>query len=43
MEQNVFAFSLITEGPTEKVSQLIMPLKSIFNHNLSFVEQKMYF
>ncbi len=38
-----FAFSLITEGATEKVLQFIMPLKSIYNKNPGFVEQKMYF
>jgi hypothetical protein len=43
MEQHVFAFSLIIEGATEKVLQLIMPLQSIYNQNLGFVEQKMYF
>ncbi len=34
------AFSLIIEGNTEKVLQFVMPLKSIYNKNLSFVEQK---
>ncbi len=29
MEQHFFAFSFIIEGTTEKVLQLIMPLKSI--------------
>ncbi len=43
MEQHVFAFSLIIEGTTEKVLQTIMPLKSIYNQNLGFIEQKMYF
>jgi len=39
MEQQVFAFSLIIEGTTEKV----LPLKSIYNINFGFIEQKMYF
>ncbi len=43
MEQHVFAFSLIIEGATDKVMQLIMPLKSIYNQNFGFVEQKMDF
>jgi hypothetical protein len=38
-----FAFSLIIEGTTEKVLQFIMPLKSIYNKNLGFVEQKYIF
>ncbi len=36
----VFAYSLIIEGTTEKVLQLIMPLKSIYNQILGFVVQK---
>ncbi len=44
MEQHVFfAFWLIIEGDTEKVLQVIIQLKSIYNKNLCFVEQKMYF
>ncbi len=43
MEQHVFAFSLLIEGATGKVLQFIMSFKSIFNKNLSCVEQKMYF
>jgi hypothetical protein len=43
MEQHVFTFSLISEGATEKALQLIMPLKSIYNQNLGFIEQKMDF
>ncbi len=43
MEQHVFAFSLITEGTTEKLLQFKMPLKSIHNKNLGFIEQKMFF
>ncbi len=43
MEQHFFAFSLIIEGTTEKVFQFIMPLKSIYNRNFGFIEQKMYF
>ncbi len=43
MEQHVFAFSLIIDGATEKVLQLNMPLKSIYNQNLGLVEQKVYF
>jgi hypothetical protein len=39
-----FAFSLIIEGTTEKVLQLIMPpLQSICHQNLGFVEQKITF
>jgi hypothetical protein len=38
-----FALPLIIEGTTEKVLQSIMPLKSIYNKRLGFVEQKMYF
>ncbi len=38
-----FAFSLIIEGTTEKVLQFIMSLKSIYNENLLFIEQKVYF
>jgi hypothetical protein len=33
---NVFAFSIIIGGATEKVLQFIMPLKSIYNQNLGF-------
>ncbi len=43
MEQCIFAFSLIIEGTTEKVLQFKMPLKSIYNRNFGFVEQKMNF
>jgi len=44
MEQHVFVFSSwITDGTTEKVLQLLMPLKSIDKQNLGFIEQKMYF
>jgi hypothetical protein len=32
------AFSLIIEGATEKVLQFIMPVKTIYNKNLGFVE-----
>ncbi len=35
-----FAFLIIVEGTTEKVLQFIMPLKSIYNKNLGFIEQK---
>ncbi len=38
-----FAFSLIIEGTTEKVLQFIMSLESIYNKNLGFIEQKVYF
>jgi hypothetical protein len=38
-----FAFSIIIEGATEKVMQFLMPLKSIYNKNLGFIEQEMYF
>ncbi len=40
---NVFAFSLNIEGTTEKALQFIMPLKSIYNNNLGFIEQKCIF
>jgi hypothetical protein len=33
-------FSLIIEGATEKVLQLIKPLKSIYNKSICFKEQK---
>ncbi len=33
----------ILEGTTEKVLQFKIPLKSIYNRNLGFDEQKMYF
>jgi hypothetical protein len=42
MEQHVFAFSVLIEGTTEKVLQFIMPLKSMYNRNFGFIEQKMY-
>ncbi len=38
-----FAFSLMIEGTTEKVLQFIMPLKSSYNKNLGFNEQKCIF
>ncbi len=37
------AFSFFIEGTTEKVLQFIMSLKSIYNINFGFIEQKMYF
>jgi hypothetical protein len=37
------AFSLTIEGTTGKVLQFKMPLKSIYNINLGFVEQKIIF
>jgi hypothetical protein len=43
MEQNIFAFSVLIEGTTEKVLQFKMPLMSIYNRNFGFIEQKMYF
>ncbi len=43
MEQHIFAFWLIIEGTTEKVLQFIMQFKSIYNKNLGFIEQNMYF
>ncbi len=44
MEQHVFfAFLSIIEGTTEEVLQFIIPLKSIYNRNFGFIEQKMYF
>ncbi len=43
MEQHVFAFSVLIEGTREKVVQFIIPLKSIYNRNFGFIEQKMYF
>jgi hypothetical protein len=42
MEQHNFSFSIIKEGTTEKVLQFIMPLDSIYNKNLGFIEQKTY-
>ncbi len=43
MEQNVFAFSVLIEGTTEKVLQFKMPLMSIYNRNFGFIEQKNVF
>jgi hypothetical protein len=43
MEQHIFAFSLVIEGTTEKVLQFMMPVKSIYNKNLGFIEQKKIF
>jgi hypothetical protein len=43
MEQPIFAFWLVIEGTTETVLQLLMQLKSIYNKNLGFVGQKLYF
>ena len=43
MEQHALVFLLITEGATEKVLQFIMPLESIYDKNLCFVEQKCIF
>jgi hypothetical protein len=37
------AFSFIAEGATEKVLQLIMPLKPINNQNLGLMDQKCIF
>ncbi len=34
---------MIIEGTAENVLQLIMLLKSIYNRNFGFTEQKMYF
>jgi hypothetical protein len=34
---------MIIEGTTEKVLQFIMPLKSIYNRNFGFTEQKCIF
>ncbi len=39
IEQHIFEFSLIMEGATEEMLQFIMTLVSIYNQNLSFVEQ----
>jgi len=39
----LFAFLSIIEGTTEKVLQFIIPLKSIYNRNFDFIEQKIYF
>ena len=38
-----FAFWLIIEGAKEKVLQFKMQLKSVYNKNLGFIEQKLYF
>ncbi len=37
---SLFTLPLIIEGATEKVFEFMMPLKSIYNKNLSFIEQK---
>ncbi len=36
-------FSMIKKGAAEKVLQFIVPFKSIYNQNLDFIKQKMYF
>ena len=36
-------FALMIEGATEKMLQFTMPLKSIYNRNVGFIEQKIYF
>ncbi len=38
-----FAFLSIIEGIAEKILQFIMQFKSIYNRNVRFIEQKMYF
>jgi hypothetical protein len=38
-----FVFLLIIENTTEKVLQFIMSLKSIYNQNNGFIEQKCIF
>jgi hypothetical protein len=38
---HIFAFLYIIEGITENALQFTMPLESIYNENLCFVEQKM--
>ncbi len=38
-----FSFWLIIEGATGKALQFIMQLKSIYNKNIAFIEQKMLF
>jgi hypothetical protein len=38
-----FDFSLFIEGTTEKVLQFTMPLRSIYNQNIGFIEQISYF
>jgi hypothetical protein len=38
-----FAFSLIIEGTKEKLSLFITPLKSIYNKNVGFTEEKYTF
>jgi hypothetical protein len=44
MENHVFSFGMIIEGTTtEKVLQFKMPLKSICNQTLGFIEQEMYY
>jgi hypothetical protein len=40
---NGTAFLIIIEGTTEEVLQFIMPLKSVCNQNLGFIEQKHIF
>ncbi len=38
-----FTFALIVEGATEKVFQFVMTLKTIYNKNFGFIEQKCIF
>ncbi len=38
-----FDFSFIIKGTSETVLQFIMPLRSIYNQNIGFIEQIWYF
>ncbi len=42
-KQQDLTLSFIVEGTTEKVSHFIMPLKSIYNRNFCFNQQKYIF
>jgi hypothetical protein len=43
MEQHVFCILIDYRGRHRKGLQFVMQFKSIYNKNLGFVEQKMYF
>ncbi len=43
MEQHIFRISINYKITTEKGLQFIMKLKSIYNKNIGFIEQKMFF
>jgi hypothetical protein len=42
MEQHFYAFSLVIEGTAEKEFQFIMPIMSIYNRNLGFIQRNVF-